>query len=229
MRPLFNPTPDANYAFLLVGLLFLFLTIPVLHMLAERGGDIRLMRMSVQSGFSGMMLISVWGLLREKQLFRIELGLALLSVSLSVVGFFRQDWGMYAAESVVVLFFCVVSGLIAARHVFGGQQVDRNTLYGAMCVYLLMGLGWATLYTLLFDYVPGAFTGVESPGHLAVFDDFLYFSFVTLASLGYGDITPAAPLARTLAYLEVIAGQFYIAIMVAGLVGLYLSKDRGGR
>ncbi|MGR9037551.1 MAG: ion channel, partial [Gammaproteobacteria bacterium] len=60
----------------------------------------------------------------------------------------------------------------------------------------------------------------------APMDTLLYFSFVTLASLGYGDITPLAPLARTLAYLEAIGGQLYIAIMLAGLVGLFLNGRR---
>ena len=138
---------------------------------------------------------------------------------------FLSAAGLFIAGSLAILAFSIMSGFIAARHVFSGTRIDRNMLYGAMCVYLLMGMVWAIVYTLIFEFWPTAFHGMETPSGLATFDDFLYFSFVTLASLGYGDITPAAPVARTLAYLEVIAGQFYIAIMVAGLVALYM-QDR---
>jgi hypothetical protein len=58
------------------------------------------------------------------------------------------------------------------------------------------------------------------------FDSFLYFSFVTLTTAGYGDIAPVNPLIRTLAYLEMVTGQFYLAILVAGLVGLFIGQHR---
>jgi len=220
-------TRHDNYAFLLAGLLFFFLLIPILHSLVDAGINVGLMRSLAQAGVSAMMLIGVWSLIREKQLFRIELGLAGLSVAFPVFGMFYPSLGVDIGQSVVALIFCVISGFIAARHVFSGARVNRNRLYGAMCVYLLMGLAWAIVYTFIFNFFPASFHGMEAPGNPVVFDDFLYFSFVTLASLGYGDISPAGPLARTFAYLEVIAGQFYIAIMVAGLVGLYMKKREG--
>lgn len=221
-RPLL---PAENYAFLLTGLLFFLLLLPVLHMVVVSERDFELMRLCVQIGFGAMMLIGVWSLIREKRLFQFGLGLAALSVAFAVVGVFHRGSVLVVAEALVIFAFCVMSGFIAARHVFSGTRIDRNMLYGALCVYLLMGLVWAIAYTLIFEFWPNAFHGLEGPAVLVTIDDFLYFSFVTLASLGYGDITPAVPLAKTLAYLEVIAGQFYIAIMVAGLVGLYM-QDR---
>ncbi len=217
-----------NYVFLLSGLLFLFFLIPILHMVVVSDSNVGLMRVLVQSGFSGMMLLGVWSLNQEKRFFRIGLVLGVLSIAFAVLEVFHQSLALYVGESVMVLLFCVISGFTAARHVFSGTRIDRNMLYGAMCVYLLMGLVWAIVYTTIFDFWPTSFNGMETPGSPAVFDDFLYFSFVTLTSLGYGDISPVAPLARTFAYLEVIAGQFYIAIMVAGLVGLYMKDRHGG-
>jgi hypothetical protein len=82
------------------------------------------------------------------------------------------------------------------------------------------------LYGLIFQFLPGSFNGIAGVDGKAPMDTLLYYSFITLASLGYGDITPVAPLARTLAYLEVVGGQFYIAIMLAGLVGLFLHERR---
>ena len=91
-----------------------------------------------------------------------------------------------------------------------------------MCLYLVIGLFWGTLYTWLEVLSPGAFSGalLENPGtselHL-----FNYFSLVTLTSLGYGDITPQIPGAASLCQMQAILGQFFTAVLVAWLVGMY--------
>ncbi|MGR9085929.1 MAG: ion channel [Gammaproteobacteria bacterium] len=150
----------------------------------------------------------------------------MLSVTFTAINIFYDGIAIELALVVVFLLFSISSAVIATRHVFGGTQVDRNLIYGAMCVYLLMGLIWAILYGLIFQFLPGSFNGIEGVDGKAPMDTLLYYSFVTLASLGYGDITPVSPLARTLAYLEAIGGQLYIAIMLAGLVGLFLNARR---
>jgi len=210
-----------NYAFLLAGLLILFMLIPSLRTLADSEGDSLFMRASVEIGFSLMMLVSIRSLRQKKRIFRLGIFLTGLSLLCSVVAYFQRSRAVEISDALVTLAFCLISGYGAARDVFSDTRLDRNVFYGAVCVYLLTGLAWAILYKLIADVRPLAFNGLGEGGG---FDDLLYFSFVTLASLGYGDITPAAPLARTLAYLEVIAGQFYLAIMVAGLVGLYMMK-----
>jgi len=68
----------------------------------------------------------------------------------------------------------------------------------------------------------GAFQGLVFNGKISQFDSYLYFSFVTLTTVGYGDITPLNPLLRTFAYLEMITGQFYMAILVSGLVAHFM-------
>jgi voltage-gated potassium channel len=185
-----------------------------------------LMRVTLQFGYSALMMIGVWGLPHRTNLFKFGLALALLSVTLTVINIFYDGIAIDLCSNAVVLLFSVISAVIAAKHVFGGTKVDRNLLFGAMCVYLLMGLIWAILYGLIFQFFPGSFNGIEGMDGKAPMDTLLYFSFITLASLGYGDITPAAPLARTLAYFEVIGGQLYIAILLAGLVGLFLNDRR---
>jgi len=214
-----------NYAFLLSGLLILFLLMPLLRTFPALAGNAFLMRITLQVGYSALMLLGVWGLSHENNRFRFGLALALLTVTFTTINIFYDSIAIELCLNAVVLLFSISSAVIAAKHVFGGTQVDHNLLFGAMCVYLLMGLIWAILYGLLFQFWPGSFNGIEGVEGKAPMDTLLYFSFITLASLGYGDITPVAPLARTLAYLEVISGQLYIAIMLAGLVGLFL-KDR---
>jgi voltage-gated potassium channel len=214
-----------NYAFLLSGLLILFLLIPLLGTFPELSKNAFLRRITLQVGYSGVILLGIWGVPRHNDWFRFGAALALSSVTLTILNLFYDSIALDLCLNAVFLLFSVSSAALAARHVFGGTHVDRNLLFGAMCVYLLMGLAWAILYGIIFQFFPGSFNGIEGVGGKAPMDTLLYYSFVTLASLGYGDITPVAPLARTLAYFEAICGQLYIAVMLAGLVGLFL-RDR---
>jgi len=215
-----------NYAFLLSGLLSLFLLMPLLRTFPALATNALLMRATLQVGYSALMLLGIWGLPQRSYLFKFGLALALLTVTFTAIDIFFDSIVIELGLNAAVLLFSISSAIIATRHVFGGTKVDRNLLFGAMCVYLLMGLIWAILYGLIFQFLPGSFNGIQGIDGKAPMDTLLYYSFVTLASLGYGDITPVAPLARTLAYLEVVGGQLYIAIMLAGLVGLFLNERR---
>jgi hypothetical protein len=103
-----------------------------------------------------------------------------------------------------------------------------DRIVGAICVYILIGLAWAKGYEILDGLLPGSFrfpadTAWATPGP----DRYMYLSFVTLATLGYGDITPMTPLAGTLAWLEAITGQLYLAITIAQLAALSLVSEPG--
>jgi len=215
-----------NYAFLLSGLLSLFLLMPLLRTFPALATNALLMRATLQVGYSALMLLGIWGLPQRSYLFKFGLALALLTVTFTAIDIFFDSIVIELCLNAVVLLFSIGSAVIAAQHVFGANKIDRNLLFGTMCVYLLMGLIWAILYGLIFQFLPGSFNGIQGIDGKAPMDTLLYFSFITLASLGYGDITPVAPLARTLAYLEVVGGQLYIAIMLAGLVGLFLNERR---
>ena len=118
----------------------------------------------------------------------------------------------------LLIFFLGLALGISKRVLFSGE-VNPNTIVGALAVYLLMGLIWATLYLLSLEFFPEAFNGIERENWSDNFSNAVYFSFVTMTSLGYGDISPALPVTRALAYLQAIAGAFYMAIVVASLVG----------
>ena len=122
--------------------------------------------------------------------------------------------------------FFVGMAVAASRQALFSGRVDLNTIVGALAIYLLLGLIWATLYLMTLEVWPEAFNGME-PLHWADnFSDALYFSYVTMTSLGYGDISPAVPVSRVLAYLQAVAGAFYMAIVVASLVGARTSRPR---
>lgn len=128
----------------------------------------------------------------------------------------------------IILFLIYFSALIL-REVLSHRQVTFNTVTGAICVYLLLGYIFAFLFAIVETIQPGAFAISEVHGiaeNTLAADDtpmLTYFSFVTMTTLGYGDITPITPITRMLATLEAIVGQLYLAAFVARLVGSMVS------
>jgi hypothetical protein len=114
------------------------------------------------------------------------------------------------------------------RNIFQAAAITRDDVLGAVCGYLLAASAWGSIYAVTAILVPGSFAispdlndvGSDQ-GRIALFS---YFSVVTLTTMGYGDITPVRPPADVLAMLEAIFGQFYIAVVVAQLVGLRLAQ-----
>jgi hypothetical protein len=108
-----------------------------------------------------------------------------------------------------------------SRYVLQANCITRDQIYAGICVYLMLGFAFGCLYYLLslLDRESFAVNSTMLAGAGA--PDLMYFSFVTLATLGYGDITPATKAARSLAELEALGGMLYIAIFMARLVTLY--------
>ena len=118
----------------------------------------------------------------------------------------------------------VVLGLfsfVVLAQVFRSGPVTRHRILGAVAAYILFGLVWASAYHLVAIHIPNAFGGT-APKDSKSWSDWAYFSFVTLTTVGYGDITPVAQPARSLAMLEALTGQLYPAILLARLVSLEL-------
>lgn len=222
-----NPRKFAenNFAFLLSALLFFFMLLPVLRLYLRQSAETELLKNYLPAAFSILILIGVWGIQGNRRFFHLGLALALMQVGLAIAEQTIHVPAIKIGAALNVLGFCVLNAYLGARHVFSWRRADANTLIGAVCVYLLLGLIWALFY-MLFAYLwpEGSFNGLAYHENAVEFDNFLYYSFVTLTSSGYGDITPINPVLRTLAYLEMLAGQFYMAILVAGLVGLFMGK-----
>lgn len=124
--------------------------------------------------------------------------------------------GREASTLVMLLLFAMV---VAAR-VYRSGPVTHHRIQGAVAVFMLLGLVWASAYELLHLMRPEAFSGAvgDAPGS----PTWIYYSFVTLTTMGYGDITPVHPVARSLAISEAFTGQLYLAITLARLVTLYV-------
>jgi hypothetical protein len=115
----------------------------------------------------------------------------------------------------------VVSQLL--RFILLGSRVNAEVLCAGISVYLMIGLLWAMAYMLTGQLSPGAFSFVNDPDNQRTMTSFnaFYFSFTTLSTVGFGDISPVSKVARTLAIMEAITGMFYVAILISRLVSMY--------
>lgn len=124
------------------------------------------------------------------------------------------------------LFFAYLLSVILS-HIFRHKEVTEDLITGAVCAYLLIGLVWAFMFYFLEQTRAGSLAvGKSSPQDIG---PFFYYSFVTLATLGYGDIVPLTAPARSLTVLEALAGQLYLAITIARLVAALASSPRKGK
>jgi hypothetical protein len=124
-------------------------------------------------------------------------------------------------RAAALLFALMLLALVIAIKVFGTGAKVRDRLWGAVALYMLLGVIWAVAYELVNLHVPNAYTGIGSKDTGPVYQwVWVYFSFSTLTTVGYGDITPIARLARSLSNMEALIGQLYPAIVLARLVSL---------
>jgi len=117
--------------------------------------------------------------------------------------------------------FAIIQILI---FVYTQKEVTRDLIAGAAIVYLLMALAWSFLFGVVESLNPGSFSIPDIEG-ISTSRSFLYYSFVTITTLGYGDITPVTSLARSLCILEAVIGQLYLVVQVAWLVGVHVSQS----
>ena len=123
------------------------------------------------------------------------------------------------------LFYFIFIGYHLVRILIKSKKISLNVLYGAMVGYMLIGIIGGQLCSMLDIYLPNSFNAVGK--EISPYG-YIYFSFVTLTTLGYGDITPHNEPARAIAILISIAGQIYLTTLIAILIGKYLSQENNG-
>lgn len=150
-------------------------------------------------------------------------GATLIALGLLVANQFTAEGGAIDLSRYLVSALALAGAAwVMLRDVMRKEPVTTRKICGAICVYLMLGVIWAFGYAILDLSHPESFAiQLDSKGRMV---DFVYFSFITLSTLGYGDIIPATAGAKSLASLEAIAGQFYLTILVARLVGLHISQ-----
>lgn len=156
----------------------------------------------------------------RRKLFYLGLVIGVPALFLTVTGGGGNVDAAGLALSIATLLFVSVVLLIG---IFERPQVTGASLASALTVYLLLGILWSQAYALVDLYDPGAFYGLD-PDAMTDRRELFYYSFVTLTTLGYGDIGPVSPAARSLVITQAIAGQLYLVVLVAALVGAWTSR-----
>ena len=216
------------------------------HQIKERYGD------PLLTGLAVMLVIFLFGVAPMQaagvpgaHLFGIAFGLVLIAAVFVVSGSRLALASVLTAECLIVLatvlrrihtsnldiildatawlIASVTLCVVVSYAVFARGQINYHRVIGAVLLYLSIGLLFAALFCFVATFQANAFTGMGVVrDNLAVADNLIYFSFVTLTSVGYGDISPVHPYARGLANVEAIIGQLYPATLLARLVTLEL-------
>ena len=127
------------------------------------------------------------------------------------------------ASLLVWVVIAVLAAAQALRVAMRARRVDAEHVYAALSAYLLAGVFCGVLYRVIESAWPGSFATAGTTATFSI-ENAIYFSFVTLATLGYGDIVPRTEVARGIAIVEAVAGQLYLAVLIARLVSLYTYK-----
>jgi len=191
----------------------------------------------VALAYAAVLIGSAWAMTRDRRhVLRTEV---LLAVALAARVGYEMSPGrvtLLIAHATGVLFLAWSAALLFRHAVAAPGRVNQDRIIGAICVYLMLGVIGAAVASSIAGMQRGAFRfpqGMSSEGpYLEVeTSSFLYFSFVTLATLGYGDITPVTPLARTFSWMLAVTGQMYVALVVARLasLGFYGTASDAGK
>jgi hypothetical protein len=161
--------------------------------------------------------------------------LAVSAFGLHSVSLMSRNTVVEAIAMVVFSAFCLYTALVMLRRVLSFGRLYADRVHAALSVYILLAMFWAAGYALIELVSPGAFSfpsgsveTLEPRRTIHLLPHTFHLSVATLTSTGYGDITPIAPFARSLAQLEQLTGIFYIAVLISRLVGLYPDSDKTG-
>ncbi|MBI1818487.1 MAG: two pore domain potassium channel family protein [Deltaproteobacteria bacterium] len=193
-------------------------------------GDLGVTGQSLMSVFFSLVLISGVRAVAKSPLPTVLVGSLVLT---NLVARWLRLWlgggSLAAADAFFSSLFCGIMAAVVLAQVFRAGPITSNRIQGAVAVYLLLGLAWAFAYELIAlrwpdAFVPPPVASTTSNGDLT--SHFVYFSFVTLTTVGYGDIVAAHPVARSLVMLEALFGQLFPAILLARLVSMELYDRR---
>lgn len=208
-----------NFYYLLVALLVFLVGFPIIDDFVP--GNPPAVKALI---FSAILIVGVGSLRGAGRAYPVGMVFVVAGVTLSVIAS-RAESSIFQYGALLTLIgFLITSIMHTMKQVAVGTDISMNRIVGAICVYLLLGVIWALAYSVVELASPGSFAGFEAWTDRGWDSEWLYFSFVTMTTLGYGDLLPVSATARAMAYMQAVFGQFYIAILVAGLVSVYIAR-----
>jgi len=213
-----------RFGMLLAALIFFTLLMPFVAEAGFAG------RTFVRVGLSVVLLTAIYAMSDKRWVFMVALVFALPTLSAEWATHFIHIPTVSIARLCLSASFFWFTAAVVLAGVLRQRAVSADTILGGISVYLLMVLAFTLLHLLVASLEPGAYqVGSAGPSRFNV-EDFplaLYFSFVTLTTLGYGDITPVSRVAQMLTGVEAMMGQLFVAILIARLVGLHVGQRAG--
>jgi len=181
-------------------------------------------------GYYAFRLIGSFAILISVYAAKIHRSLLVLAIALAIpalvqrIALPKADASALSTSNIVLSFlFDIIIVVVIFRHVFAGERPNSETIFGALCIYLLVGFSFASVYRLVAAFQPNAFFLDPHTNLHALPDrfDFIYYSFCTMTSLGAAGITAVSAQARSVSVLESILGVLYLAVLIARLMGAY--------
>jgi len=226
-----------RFDILLGALVLLLLSAPVVRVFVQIRHP-QLARVTVAACFSLMLISAVFAISQRRRTAIVAISLAVPVVLLSAVRLLIEQQGIIIVYHLLGISFLGYTVVVILVFLFRAQRVTFNMIFASMCVYLLLGVIWAEVYSLLEVLEPGesfkfnlaedaSSQSMQFGGEQSIFP--LYYSLVTMTTLGYGDIVPTSPSARMFAAVQALMGQLYLAVLVARLVGMHISQATRGR
>ena len=205
-----------RFLILLCLILGLLVLVPIIHRFVAA-------RIFLDLFLTAIVISMVYTISRKKGHVIFGVVLATMMLASLWLQYFYPNKAIAAVGMVVGVFFIAVVIANILRFMFNSEEINIEIIYAAILLYLLAALLWAFVYSFLELVDPASFNiDLSRPqGYLLVFQ---YFSFVTITTLGYGDITPVTEVAKAITVLEAVVGQLYLVVAVAWLVGMHVSS-----
>ena len=205
-----------RFFLLLILLLAMLMGVPFI-------GDDSGLRFVVDIFVSGIFIAAMYAISDKKYNVLLALFLIIPMLVDMWADYFTSADRTLVVSQIFSIFFLGFAIFHVVNFIFKQKEVTPEIIFASVVVYLLMALLWSNIYQLLETFAPGSF---QMPGGQIQNDRllFLYFSLVTITTLGYGDMTPLTDRAAGLATVEALVGQIYLVVMVAWLVGMHVSK-----
>lgn len=225
-----------RFVFLLIALILLLLSGPMFHLVMS-GTHTLLTRAIFSLVFVVLLLSAVLAVSERPRTMRIAWMIAIPTCLFQGLELLVENSAIIIASHMMSGLFLLFTVGMILKYLFVARHVNFDMICASLCVYLLLGVAWAIAYSLIEILQPGSFhfaLGEAGAGTVMRFEGeraflAIYYSLVTLTTLGYGDIIPTSSIARTSAATEALTGQLYLAVLVARLVGLHISQAAANR
>jgi len=214
-------TQENNFLYLCLSLVLLLFSGAIMQEVSNKWADTLFALITLL-----MFFVSIKSLYKDVPWIRM---VSLLVISVVILAIIERLSHFYYSKylNLLILFvFFLHSFITVSKQIFFQGRVTLNIIIGSLSLFFLIGLLWSVIYLFLLQLDPNALSGIEAQSWQQNFSRVTYYSFVTLTTLGYGDILPTNRLTEFFAYMEAIVGLFYMAIIVASLISTREPKSK---